>query len=115
VYYWKTSEVIDELSKISKVKKVASTQPGGDYDTTEVIVHVVGCSDRLYVSGFYSTEECIPNPDDSTVEWVEISDGLDSRGGLNSTNDNLAEVYIKIRQYFAKRGASIINHYSEIF
>lgn len=116
MYNWKTNDVVDLLNQTPDVKKAEATWPGGDHDTRQVVVEFFGTSDRLFISGYYSTEECISDPDNSPVEWVCISDGKDSRGGLQSFGDDIVSVYHIVRKHFLKGGASsIIGHYSEIF
>lgn len=116
MYHWKTDDVVAFANGLKGVKKAKATWPGGDYDTRRVVVEIEGATERLFVSGFYSTEECIPDPDDSPVKWVVLTDGRDSRGGLSSVDDNVVSVFYQLRKHFLKGGAAwIINHHDEIF
>lgn len=116
MYHWKTNEVVKVIKGFPHVKSVKATYPGGDYDTTQVVVEVEGSSDRLFITGFYSTEECINDPNDSPIEWVVITDGKDSRGGVQSIDEAVYSVYCHARKHFLKGGcAAIINHHNEIF
>lgn len=116
MFHWDTNQLLFELAQLPGVKSVVSSDPGGDYDTCRLIVSVKGVRDyNFFISGYASTEETIPNPVVADVRWVEITDGEDSRGGLNSTNKKVIRVYGELVEFFATRGAEIINHYDEIF
>lgn len=116
MFIWETDKVVEDLKKLTDVNNVKNVGPGGDYDTSELVVRVKDIPhDCLYVRGFYSTEEGISDPDHSPIQWVQITDGLDSRGGLNSTNKTIAKVFFEIRQYFVDRNVKIIDHYDQIF
>lgn len=116
MFVWETDKVLNDLKKLPNVEDVKNIGPGGDYDTSELVVCIKGVKhERIHVSGFYSTEETIPNPDHSTIQWVQITDGQDSRGGLNSSNRTTAEVYFEVRQYFVDRNVQVIRHYDQIF
>lgn len=115
MYHWKTEEVVKVLESFPHVKSVTATYPGGDYDTTQVVVEAEGSPYRLFISGYFSTEECIDNPNDSLVEWIEIKDGEDSRGGMNVADEFLYSIYCLARKHFLKNHAVVINHYNEIF
>lgn len=118
MFHWQTKNLVADLEQLPGVSHVEHTHPGGDYDTEQVIVYIAGSEDdddQLFLSGFPSTEETCKTPKDAMCQWVSLSDGLDSRGGLNSSNHELAKVYIAIRQYLLSRGASVIAHYDQIF
>lgn len=114
MFHWKTEQVVEDLKKIPGVKKVVAEGSGGDYDTSHIVVSVEK-GDKLFISGYESTEQTIGNVDDAQCPWVEVSDGQTSDGGLNSTKAATGLVYIHVRQYFLDRGADVIDHYDQIF
>lgn len=118
--HWKTSEIKAAIEAMPLVKKVTVAGFGGDYDTNEICVSVENASDTLFVCGFGSAEKTIEAlgatvDDVPDCEFASLSDGLSSRGGLNSSEENVAKVYASIFSYLKKRGFVVIRHYSEIF
>lgn len=108
-FHWKTAELVKAFKALPGIKKVEAGSPGGDYDTTNIYV------DGVHVSGYPSTEDCCTTPDDAQCQWIEITDGGDSRGGLNSKNPKVVNAYCELRKFFSGKDVQIINHYDEIF
>jgi hypothetical protein len=114
-FHWNSQKIAEDLMKIPNVTKTSIEEPGGDFDTENILVEVLG-GDTIFVSAYqYEHSNTLTNPDDVDVHYVSIEDGLDSRGGLNSRLENTAFVYFSVRQYFIKHNAVVINHYDEIF
>lgn len=116
--HWKTDEIVAAIKKMPHVESVERQAPGGDHDTRNLYISIEDGDVGLNVSGYPSTEDCLePHEwdDRANCEFVEITDGQDSRGGLNSFNENVGLVYIKLRAYFDKNHFCVINHYDEIF
>lgn len=113
--FWDTKYLLEVFNAMPLVKSAKATGQGGDYDTNNIVVSIEGSRDKLHIEGYLSTEEPLKDINSTEVVHVAISDGMDSRGGLNSRNKSVAQVYVLIRQHFIDRGANIINHYSEIF
>lgn len=107
---WKTSEIL-KLLKFSGVT-VSVEPPGGDVDTEGVILGVSG--ERLYVRGF-ATRTSIKNPADTPIEMVEVSDGGDSRGGLNSDDPKVCSLYGKVCSKLRKKGYNVVPSMDEYF
>jgi hypothetical protein len=112
---WNTEKIISELTKkISNIEKIRNMGQGGDYDTDNLSVKIKGSKDVLYLCGFTPKVRCT-TPENAEVEIIQITDGLDSRGGLNSNNENLAVAFVQIRKFFEKKGFSTANTIKEYF
>ena len=119
MFRWNTKQIASDISALSLIANVEIDTPGGDVDTDNLIVEIDGSDDQLYIAGF-STEPdfCDIDWDDKSdidVELVELSDGMDSRGGLNSSDNNTAQAYIAVRQYFVDQNASVVNTMDDYF
>ena len=116
--YWKTDKIVAAIEKMPHVESVKLQRPGGDHDTRNLVITIKDGDANLFVAGYPSTEDCLERhewDDRANCEFVSITDGWDSLGGLNSDNDNVAFVFNKLRQYFRKNHFSVISHYNEIF
>ena len=49
MFKWNSYEIADDLHKLSFVKSVTIGEPGGDYDTDNLIIDISGSEDRLFV------------------------------------------------------------------
>lgn len=85
---WKTDNIEGLLG--DREWQIERQRQGGDVDTTRLMLtahssHPEDVLDpiHLWVYGFH-TQECIDTPDDTDIEMVVVTDGLDSRGGLNT-------------------------------
>lgn len=105
---WKTDEVMAAISALGCV--VEKHPQGGDYDTSTVVATAHGAEEGnfLHVAGFDPEHE-ITTPDDVDVEMVELTDGQDSRGGLNTDDAPTEELYLKIKRVLRKMGFSVVN------
>jgi len=116
---WNTSTVKDDLSKIVGVKKVVNNGPGGDCDSDNLQLKITGTSDCLFVCAFdpgaFDPGKGTIDPSDYDLPMVEVSDGQDSRGGLNSDNDTVGEVYLKVRKYFRTQGFEVVGCLKDYF
>lgn len=116
MFKWNSAQVIGDLKQIPGIKNVTNSGPGGDVDTDNLQIEVSGSTDDLYVCGFITdSNNSIQNPSDCECEMVELSDGLDSRGGLNSEDFRTSQAYIKVRQYFVSKGVQVINQLKDYF
>jgi hypothetical protein len=101
---WKTDEVVALLE--DPRYKITTTNPGGDVDTTKILMLLKDAEgdypETLFISGFVTGMGWVTNPDDWDVEMVEVSDGKDSSGGLNSPDTEFCAMYAhavsKLRQ-----------------
>ena len=96
---WNSEEIISQLQKLGYAD-VSNSGQGGDYDTDHICVKIPDTGQRIFICGFNTDDIPIETPDDYDVELLEITDGLDSLGGLNSRLYKTAKAYIDIRQFF---------------
>jgi hypothetical protein len=109
MWYWHSATIVEDLLRIKNVTKVINQGQGGDVDSDNLVIYVRGCNDKLWVNGFNTPDEPdITTPGACDVEMIELSDGLDSRGGLNSSEAAVAMVYTRVRQYFIDKGATVV-------
>jgi hypothetical protein len=117
---WITSDIVQLLTSIPNVQNVIVSPPGGDVDTENLVVQFydgkVGDpnADDLHVCGFI-TESHVKTPADTYIDMIEVSDGLDSRGGLNSGNVTTCAAYgmivARLRQADFKVVASLRDYF----
>jgi hypothetical protein len=112
---WNTDKVVNMLKKSDR--DVYVDEPGGDYDTSVVIIHPKQSNEyeNLYIRGFITGDDAISDWNDVNVEMVEISDGQDSSGGLNSKDPLLIQAYADARIKLAGMGFNIVNSMDEYF
>jgi hypothetical protein len=113
---WNTAKILDDLKKIPGVVSVTNRGPGGDCDSDNLEIKVSGTTDQLFVCAFttdYRADQREGADDDFPM--VEVSDGKDSRGGLNSANEALGIVYVKVRIYFLKKKFDVVPSLSAYF
>ena len=111
---WNTQKVVDDLIHIDLVTSVNAHPPGGDHDSETVTVEVKGCEDILHVCAF-DPEKDTTNPSDEDFDFIQLTDGMDSRGGLNSHEENLGLVYLKVRKYFHDAGFDVVATLDDYF
>ena len=105
---WNTTQIIQDLTTIVGVEEIISAGTGGDVDTDNLCLKLAGTDGQaLFVRGFDDTKY-ITTPSNVDVIMVELTDGLDSRGGLNSHDFRVARAYIDVRQYFINRGFEVV-------
>ena len=112
--YWNTKNVVADLSKLATVGKVMVSTSGGDYDTENLRIFPKAGGDPMYVCGFNTGKEQT-TPDNVEVEFVELTDGFDSRGGLNSDNPNTGKLWLDLRTYFRSQGAKVVPQMRDYF
>ena len=111
---WNSQKIADDLKKMDLITGASIHNSCGDVDTDNILVEVEDCEDILHVRGF-NIEEAITNPADCGCELIQLTDGLDSRGGLNSDEENLALVYSRIRKYFRDAGFQVVPTMDDYF
>ncbi len=114
MFHWNTDKIIKDLDKMPLVSSILR-DCGGDYDTDNLVIFVKGTKERLFVLGFNDDDFGIHNPSDADVSMIELTDGEDSRGGLNSSEPNTAQAFIAVRQYFIDQDATVVNCMKEYF
>jgi len=116
--HWKTKEIknlIDDATKsLSAVNSVIITDTAGDVDTEGIVVKID--EDTLWIRGFSLEADTLKlDPSDMDIEAIEVTDGKDSRGGLNSAHLNTAIVYAHIVSMLRKNGFAVVPTMSDYF
>jgi hypothetical protein len=93
--HWNSQNIRAALLKLPNMKSISINPPGGDVDTESLCISIAQSRDTLFVAGF-TTNGDITDPTDCEVSQVEVTDGLDSCGGLTSSNRNTALVYAEV-------------------
>lgn len=107
--HWNTEKIINDLkATLKNIKSIENQGQGGDVDTENIYISFKNTKDCLYICGF-DDENDIVEPSNTEVPMVEITDGLDSRGGLNSKDKKFAVHYINARQYFIDEGFDVVD------
>jgi len=119
---WKTSEVKDLIEKelaaqsFKKWMKIVVQDPGGDYDSEGI--QVQWGNEHLGICGFHCTLTHYDpgrSPDDMDIEMVEVTDGHDSRGGLNSSDPDVCLGYGVITGALRRAGFSVCPKMDDYF
>lgn len=101
MFHWKTNDLVEELKKLPGVDKIKVLTQPGDYDTVRLAVYPQNCKrECFFVTGYPSTNIVCNTPNDALCEMIEISDGLDSQGGLNSEKVEMIRLYAELRIFF---------------
>ena len=112
---WNTEKIINDLkSALKNIKTIDNQGQGGDVDTENIYISFKNTNDCLFICGF-DDENDIVDPSNSEVPMVEVTDGLDSRGGLNSKDKKFAAHYIIARQYFIDEGFEVVDSIKAYF
>jgi hypothetical protein len=111
---WVTADIVTAIKQLPGILDVTVHPSGGDVDTENLYVDVAGTEDGLWIRGF-DPERDITNPSMCDVPMVELSDGNDSRGGLNSDSEEMALAYVRIRKYLTRRGLEVVRSLDEYF
>lgn len=111
---WNTEKMV-KLFESPEVIVERDFEPGGDYDTCPVFVKPRNSEDCIFISGFVTGDDPISDINDVDIEMVEVSDGLDSRGGLNSNNPYTIQAYADVRKKLASKGFSVVNKMDDYF
>lgn len=111
---WKTQDVINGLKNINGVKKIENSGPGGDVDSDNLVLHIDGTKERLFVCAF-NPEMRDNNPSNDEFTMVEVSDGTDSKGGLQTLDEKVGEAYYKVRRFFGLQGFQVVTCLKDYF
>ncbi len=115
---WQTKEVVKLLKTISTdgIGKVTVTVdgPGGDCDSDNLVVEAKNANVSFGVCGF-RTDCDVTTPSDLEVEMVEVTDGGDSQGGLNSHEDVDALLYARVCRTLTDAGFSVVRSLKAYF
>lgn len=114
MFHWNTDKIIKDLGKIPLVTTILRDR-GGDYDTDNLVLYIDGTEEMLFVLGFSGDDVGITDPSDANISMVELTDGLDSRGGLHSNEPNTAQAFIAVRQYFIDQDVVVVDCMKDYF
>jgi hypothetical protein len=119
---WKTDEIV-KLCNVKGVTRVSTQGPGGDYDTSEILVHFGGKNypDGISVQGFVdftlASTECL---DETTIDEVDLDNvvvrtwGSDSDGGIQTTDEAILIASGRIRKALEAAGFSVWRHHDQL-
>ena len=89
---------------------------GGDYDSVTVAVSQAIAGDPLYVRGFvWSGSTLGDQRDDVDVDAIEVTDGLQSCGGLSSADESTCVLYGRICSMLRRAGHTVVHSMDEYF
>lgn len=117
---WVTQDIASRLMNAlgPLATKMENIGPGGDVDTDNLLIdiqHSPGYDDmRFWVCGF-DTQHDPADQSDCEVGYAQITDGEDSRGGLNSNSPNMALAFVKIREELQGLGFDVVNSMDDYF
>jgi len=114
--HWNTEEMVKFLS--DDRWKIKTQLQGGDWDSEELLMTAVGAKrgNHLYVHGFViDTKEVVDTPGDFDIDMIAVSDGQDSRGGLNTDDEPTCLMYARIVSKLRKAGYVVVNTMDEYF
>lgn len=107
---WVTDDVKFLLMGLTGVDQIDIEPPGGDHDTEVLVVRVAGGDGALWIRGFN-----VEVQSQAMVEMVEVQDGLDSRGGLNSHDMTVCEVYGRVCATLRQAGFTVVSSMNDYF
>ena len=110
---WITQDIIQGINKVGFNTVTVLPDSGGDFDTQELLVSVAN-DESLWIAGFV-LDDAIRAKDDVDVEYVYITDGLESDHGLSSHYPETAEAYIKIRQILIDMKFTVVDSMDAYF
>lgn len=104
---WDTEEMVKLLQ--SPDWTITIHPPGGDVDTETLYLVAKGAKPHigLYLCGFNSQDN-VEDPKRSSVEMLELSDGEDSAGGLNTDDEPTCIMYAKVISKLRKAGWVVV-------
>lgn len=113
--HWVTSEMVALLQ--SPDWKVNVFPPGGDVDTESLGLRAVGAKAGVALSlcGFSSDADIVTDPKDAWVEMLELSDGEDSSGGLQTDDEPTCIMYAKVISKLRKAGWYVVPCLNDYF
>lgn len=110
----KIADLIKELPNVDSTK---IGMFGGDFDTNEILVQPCNDGPLLHISA-YRFEDCLSESEIDELEdpqGVTITDGLSSRGGLNTPHIQTGYAFAEIKNLLMGLGFRVFNHYEEFY
>lgn len=112
---WVTSEMVKLLSVLEGIASVEVHPPGGDVDTSKLIVNIKDVADeRLFICGFI-TDGYISTPDDVQIEMIEVTDGQQSDTGLCSGTEKVCLAYARVVSTLRGAGFDVVDSLKAYF
>lgn len=119
---WKTKEIkklIQDALEALPIKpaRILVLKEGGDYDSELIQIQYTKL-EFLNVCGFdteKSNNEDGNTPSDMEVEMIEVKDGQDSRGGLNSDNEGVCMAYGVLCGALRRNGFDVVPQMKDYF
>lgn len=112
---WITNDMVKLLSGIQGISSVEVHPQGGDVDTSNLILNIKnGQGEQLFICGF-NIDDYITTPDDVEIEMIEVSDGLDGRGGLSSDIDEVCVAYGRVTGALRRAGFQVVECLKDYF
>lgn len=109
-FHWNTTDVVADIQKIEGVDKVGVQPPGGDVDSDNLVVYV---GDEILLVSAFCYEDYEVDPHDYMFDAVEVTD--QSGQGLESNEEIMALVYVRVRKYFDNRDVEIVRCMKDYF
>ena len=113
---WVTANIVKALTPLGG--KLSVESPGGDHDTENIIISLNGSNrrllGRLYIMG-YLPWKSVDTPSNTEIDGIIVSDGEDSGGGLNSSNEDLCILYGRVVSKLRKKGFDVVNNIDDYF
>lgn len=105
--HWRTSEIVKLLESPDWDVEVLSQ--GGDVDSENLILTAKGAAkdNALHICGFV-TEGWVTIPDDCIIEMIEVTDGQNSSGGLNTNDRPTGLMYLEVKKRLEDAGYSVV-------
>ena len=106
---WNTEKIMEDLKEIiPNFKEIKNLGQSNDYDTDNIVITFKTTKDSLYLCGFTPQVRCT-NPDNTEVDYVEVTDDLDNQGGLNSQNEQMEEAFVLVKKYLRSKKFVVAN------
>lgn len=113
---WVTTEMKEFLQ--SPEWNIHTNAPGGGVDTEGLVFTANGSTDpdvALTLCGFNSDGDDIIDPGCAPVDMLELTDGEDSSGGLNTDDEPTCIMYAKIISKLRKAGWYVVPSLDQYF
>ena len=115
---WRTRDIIRLFGDLYCSLEVC--QQGGDVDTERIVLianeakPVIGYRPQISISGFVTSGD-IMSPSDTEIEMIEVTDGEDSREGLNTSDLATCVLYGQVVSILRKAGFVVVPQMKDYF
>lgn len=112
--HWNTQEICKLLEKDNY--KISVSPSGGDVDTENILIEIDNCEDCLHIRGFNTDDyKTALNGKDTYIEMIELTDGLNSNGGLNSKEKGVVFAYADVYYKLISNGFTVVKSLDNYF